>query len=51
MTEEQVAIVKRTWKIFRDINPVLVGDVFYSKLFIEYPSLKHFFKTSGKFNL
>lgn len=46
MTEEQVALVKRTWKIFRDIDPVLVGDVFYSKLFVEYPSLKHFFKTS-----
>jgi hemoglobin-like flavoprotein len=46
MTEDQVAIVKRTWKIFRDIDPVLVGDVFYSKLFVEYPSLKHLFKTT-----
>jgi hypothetical protein len=50
MTEEQVALVKRTWRIFRDIDPVLVGDVFYSKLFVEHPSLKHFLKLPGKFN-
>ena len=46
MTEEQIALVKKTWKIFREIDPVLVGDVFYSKLFIEMPQVKHLFKTS-----
>jgi hemoglobin-like flavoprotein len=46
MTDEQIALVKKTWKIFREIDPVLIGDVFYSKLFIEMPQVKHLFKTS-----
>jgi hemoglobin-like flavoprotein len=45
MTAEQISLVKSTWKIFREINPVLVGDVFYSKLFIEVPHVRHLFKT------
>jgi hemoglobin-like flavoprotein len=46
MTAEQIALVKKTWKVFRDIDPVLIGDVFYSKLFLEVPHVKHLFKTS-----
>jgi hemoglobin-like flavoprotein len=46
MTAEQIALVKKSWKIFRDIDPVLIGDVFYSKLFIEVPHVRHLFKTS-----
>ncbi|HET9823878.1 MAG TPA: globin domain-containing protein [Chitinophagaceae bacterium] len=46
MTPEQIALVKKSWKIFRDIDPVLIGDVFYSKLFIEVPQVRHLFKTS-----
>lgn len=45
MTIEQIVLVKKTWKIFRDIDPVLVGDVFYSKLFVEAPHVQHLFKT------
>jgi hemoglobin-like flavoprotein len=44
MTEEQILVVKKTWKIFREINPVLIGDVFYSKLFVDLPEVKHLFK-------
>ena len=46
MTAEQIALVKKSWKVFRDIDPVLIGDVFYSKLFLEVPHVKHLFKTS-----
>jgi hemoglobin-like flavoprotein len=46
MTAEQIALVKKSWKVFRDIDPVLIGDVFYSKLFIEVPHVRHLFKTS-----
>ena len=46
MTAEQIALVKKSWKVFRDIDPVLIGDVFYSKLFIDVPHLRHLFKTS-----
>ena len=44
MTEQQIALVKQSWKIFRDIDPVIIGDVFYSKLFIDVPYVKHLFK-------
>lgn len=46
MTERQIAIVKRTWKIFRVIDPVLIGDVFYSKLFNDAPHLRSMFTTA-----
>jgi len=46
MTAEQIALVKKSSKVFRDIDPVLIGDVFYSKLFLEVPHVKHLFKTS-----
>jgi hemoglobin-like flavoprotein len=44
MTQEQITLVKKSWKIFREIDPVLIGDVFYSKLFIDVPYVKHLFK-------
>jgi hemoglobin-like flavoprotein len=46
MTNHQVALVKSSWKIFPFTNPVLVGDVFYSKLFATSPKLKRMFTIS-----
>ena len=46
MTEMQIGLVKRTWKIFRGIDPGLVGDTFYSKLFNDNPSLRRMFPKS-----
>jgi hemoglobin-like flavoprotein len=46
MTETQIGLVKRTWKIFRGIDPGLVGDTFYSKLFNDNPSLRRMFPKS-----
>ena len=43
MTDEQIILIKKTWKLFRDINPVVVGDTFYSKLFADNPSLRKMF--------
>ena len=43
MTEEQVRLVKRTWKMVRDIDPAIVGDLFYSKLFSDKPALRSMF--------
>jgi len=44
MTRQQVLLVQKTWKVFRDIKPEIIGDVFYSKLFIKMPALKKMFK-------
>jgi hemoglobin-like flavoprotein len=43
MTEDQIALIKKTWRLFRDINPVLIGDTFYSKLFADNPALRKLF--------
>jgi len=43
MTVDQIALVQKTWKIFRCMKPVLVGDVFYSKLFLMQPELRKIF--------
>ena len=45
MTKEQTLLVKKSWSIFREIDPVLVGDVFYSKLFFDMPYLEKLFHT------
>ena len=33
MTKEQISFVKKTWSIFREIDPVLVGDVLQQIVF------------------
>ena len=46
MTQEQIWLVKKTWSIFREIDPVLVGDVFYRKLFFDMSHLEKLFHSS-----
>ncbi len=43
MTREEILLVKRSWRIFQQINPLLVGDVFYSNLFAAHPRLRKMF--------
>jgi len=43
MTQKQIFLVQQTWKIFRRIRPEIIGDVFYSKLFVEMPALEKLF--------
>ena len=43
MTKEEIILIKRTWKLFREINPIVVGDTFYSKLFLDNPSVRKMF--------
>jgi nitric oxide dioxygenase len=43
LTLEQIQLVKSSWGPFRRIDPKLVGDVFYSKLFMEHPGLRRLF--------
>ena len=43
MTQKQIFLVQQTWKIFRKIRPEIIGDVFYSKLFVEMPALEKLF--------
>lgn len=43
MNQEQIKLVKQSWKLFRNIDPAVVGDLFYSKLFAEHPYLRKMF--------
>ena len=43
MTALQIQLVKKTWKILRGVDPALIGDVFYSKLFADNPSFRMMF--------
>jgi hemoglobin-like flavoprotein len=44
MTEKQIKLVKSSWNLFRQIDPQIIGDVFYSRLFQQMPSLRSMFK-------
>lgn len=43
MTEAEIRSVKQSWKTLRAIDPAIVGDLFYSKLFMANPSLRNMF--------
>lgn len=45
LTEVQVQLIRSSWKVFRKMNPVLIGEVFYSKLFLDYPKLRRSYPT------
>lgn len=46
MTAQEVILVKRSWKIFSAVDPSIIGDVFYSRLFMLSPALKNMFRSS-----
>jgi hemoglobin-like flavoprotein len=43
MTEEQIVLVKQSWKSFRNVDAHVIGDLFYSKLFFDNPRLRKMF--------
>ncbi|MBA4848803.1 globin domain-containing protein [Emticicia sp. BO119] len=44
MTNEQVRMIKSTWRSLQGVDPTLLGDVFYSRLFLKEPSLRKMFQ-------
>ncbi|GAB3225107.1 globin domain-containing protein [Spirosoma arcticum] len=46
MTNQQLTLVKQSWKLLRDVDPAILGDVFYGRLFITYPTLRSMFRGS-----
>ncbi|HEX6846452.1 MAG TPA: globin domain-containing protein [Chitinophagaceae bacterium] len=43
MIEAEIRLVKQSWRTLRAIDPAIVGDLFYSKLFMANPSLRNMF--------
>ena len=52
MTEAEIRSVKQSWRTLRAIDPTIVGDLFYSKLFMANPSLRNMFpkKMDAQYN-
>lgn len=48
MTTVQILAVKRSWRALQGINPQLIGDLFYSKLFADAPQLRKMFPKDMK---
>ena len=46
MTNQQLQLVKQSWKLLREVDPAILGDVFYSRLFSQQPALRSMFKGS-----
>jgi len=46
MNDRQIEMVRKTWMILQKIDPMLVGEVFYDKLFSDNPSFRIMFKDS-----
>jgi len=44
MTNQQLQLVKQTWKLLREVDPAVLGDVFYGRLFFKHPALRPMFK-------
>ena len=45
MTEQEIKLIKIAWAHFRRVKPEVVADAFYSKLFLDNPSLRKLFPT------
>ena len=43
LTQVQVKLIKQSWRAFRNIDPAIIGDLFYSKLFSDNPQVKKMF--------
>lgn len=46
MTQKQIELVKSTWTIVSAIDPLVVGGLFYNRLFEVEPSVKSLFRES-----
>lgn len=43
LTAKEIALVKKSWVSIRKIDPVIIADVFYTKLFHDNPELRKMF--------
>jgi hemoglobin-like flavoprotein len=43
LSENKLSTIKKSWRLLRGIDPALLGDVFYSRLFLAHPELRPLF--------
>lgn len=48
MTDREISLIKNSWKLLQQMDPHQIGNIFYSRLFLQMPSLRTMFKPSMK---
>lgn len=43
LSKKEIALIKKSWTILEKIDPIIIGDIFYSKLFFANPELRKMF--------
>ena len=43
LTKKETALIKKSWSLLDKIDPIVLADVFYSKLFFDNPELRKMF--------
>jgi hemoglobin-like flavoprotein len=43
MTAQQISLVQNSWRLLRSVDPQLVADLFYTKLFMDHPEVRAMF--------
>jgi hemoglobin-like flavoprotein len=43
LSQQQIKLIKQSWRNFMGVSPTTVGDLFYSKLFADHPSVRKLF--------
>jgi nitric oxide dioxygenase len=46
LTDKEIKLIKQSWHKLDGIDPVLIGEVFYRKLFLDLPEVRKLFTTS-----
>lgn len=47
MTQDQIRKLRQSWKILCKMDPMLLEEVFYTKLFLDHPDMKSVFSKHG----
>ena len=43
LTSHEIQLIKKSWNLFLNIDPSIVGNAFYGKLFFDRPELRKMF--------
>ena len=43
LTKNETALIQKSWQLINKMDPAVLGDVFYSKLFFDNPELRKMF--------
>jgi nitric oxide dioxygenase len=48
LNKKEIPLIRKSWAVLEKIDPIVIGDIFYSKLFFENPELRKIFPQDMK---